>query len=62
MENTPDEDALLNGKQRLTYRELNLHANRYAHYLVSLGVGAGSLVGVCLGRSADLVAGVVGIG
>ena len=61
VEKTPDEDALLNGTQRLTYRELNRHANRYAHYLVSRGVGPGSLVGVCLDRSADLVAGILGI-
>ncbi|MDO3679095.1 non-ribosomal peptide synthetase [Paenibacillus ehimensis] len=52
---TPDRIAVIAGEQRLTYRELNAGANRLAHRLKSLGVGADTLVGVCLGRSPELV-------
>ena len=38
-----------------TFGELNRRANRLARHLVSLGVGAGTLVGVRLERSLDMV-------
>ena len=40
VERTPDAAAVIFGKQRLTYRELNTRANKLAHYLQSLGVVA----------------------
>ncbi len=45
----------------VSYRELNRRANRLAHRLRALGVGAGSRVGLCLDRSLELVVGVLGI-
>src|SRR6185295_17184550 len=45
----------------LTYGELNARANRLAHRLRHLGVGPEVRVGLCVGRSLDLVVGVLGI-
>ncbi|CDR18215.1 type I polyketide synthase [Streptomyces iranensis] len=47
--------ALVCADTSLTYAGLNARANRLAHALTARGVGRGDLVGVALGRSADLV-------
>ena len=47
--------------QLVTYRELNAHANQLAHWLREQGVGPEVPVGVCLGRSIDMVVAVLGI-
>ena len=52
---TPENTALIAGRQQLSYSELNARANRLAHHLQSLGVGPETLVGVFMDRSADLV-------
>ena len=39
----------------LTYGELNARANRLARYLISLGAGPEVAVGVCLGRSPEVI-------
>ncbi|HEX8556986.1 MAG TPA: amino acid adenylation domain-containing protein [Pyrinomonadaceae bacterium] len=58
---TPNAVALVSGDESVTYRELNERANRLARALRRRGVGAESLVGVCLGRGADLVAALLGV-
>ncbi len=60
-EATPDAIALVAGKERLSYRELNRRANQLAHYLKTLGVGPEILVGCCIDRSPEMVVGLLGI-
>ncbi|NRD67016.1 amino acid adenylation domain-containing protein, partial [Corallococcus exiguus] len=58
---TPNAVAVVSGKQRLTYRELEAKANQLAHRLRKLGVGPESRVGLCVERTADVVVGTLGI-
>jgi amino acid adenylation domain-containing protein len=58
---TPDATALVCGDERLTYAELNARANRLARRLHRLGVGPESRVGVLMGRSAWMIAGLLGV-
>jgi amino acid adenylation domain-containing protein len=51
----PQALAVRAGAECLTYQSLNQRANQLAHYLRGLGVGAGTVVGLCLERSLDLV-------
>jgi len=57
---TPSAEALICGSKRLTYRELCERARQVAQNLQALGVGNQSLVGICLERSEDMVAGILG--
>ena len=52
---TPDAIALETASQCLTYESLNQRSNQCAHYLRSLGVGPGSLVGIFMNRSEHLI-------
>lgn len=61
VEQFPDAIALVYEKQQMTYGELNRQANQLAHYLRSLGVGAETLVGICVERSLYTVIGILGI-
>lgn len=58
---TPDAVALIFGDTRLTYRELNLRANRMSRHLQTLGVGPEVMVAVCLERSVEMVVAILGI-
>jgi D-alanine--poly(phosphoribitol) ligase subunit 1 len=57
----PHRPALTCGNERRTYGELNAQANQLAHHLATLGLGRGSLVGVCLDRSPELMVCILGI-
>ncbi len=59
VERTPDAAAVCFGAKTLSYRELNYQANAIANHLRILGVGADSVVGICLDRSFDMVASVL---
>jgi len=52
----PDAVALVDGDREVTYRRLDEWSDRLAHGLRAAGAGDGTLVGVCLERSAQLVA------
>jgi amino acid adenylation domain-containing protein len=55
VERTPASPAVSHGQVRLTYAELNERANRVANCLINRGISRGSLVGICLERSTDLL-------
>ncbi len=55
VERTPEAAAVAFEGQVLSYRELEERANRLANHLGGLGVGAESLVAVCMERSLELV-------
>ncbi|HEY7474009.1 MAG TPA: amino acid adenylation domain-containing protein [Vicinamibacterales bacterium] len=61
VERTPDADAAVDGATRVSYRELNIRANRLAHYLRTRGAAPETVVGLSLGRSVDLVIALLGI-
>ncbi|MBW8875033.1 MAG: non-ribosomal peptide synthase/polyketide synthase [Acidobacteria bacterium] len=52
---SPEALAAVFAGRRLSYRELNATANRWAHGLRRRGVGPESLVGICVERSLDMV-------
>ena len=60
-ERTPQAIAAVFGKHSLTYGELNTHANQLAHYLQTLGVGADTLVAICIERSLEMLVGLLAI-
>ncbi len=61
VERTPEAIALEFEGIEITYRDLNQRANQLAHYLVSLGIGAEKLVGICVERSIEMVVGLLAI-
>ena len=58
---TPDAVAVRLGSAALTYRQLNQRANRLAHKLLELGVGAEVGVGIACERSLEMVIGLLGV-
>ncbi|WP_166144129.1 non-ribosomal peptide synthetase [Methylosinus sp. RM1] len=58
---TPDAVAVAFEDAYFTYDELNARANRLAHRLIGLGVGAETVVGICVERSLEMVVGLLGV-
>lgn len=52
---TPQETAVIFEGKALTYSELNRQSNRLACYLQKAGIGPGSLVGICVDRSIEML-------
>jgi amino acid adenylation domain-containing protein/thioester reductase-like protein len=51
----PDATAVIAGRTRVSYRELDSSANRLAHYLGEVGAGPEVMIGVYLERGVDLI-------
>jgi amino acid adenylation domain-containing protein len=58
---TPEAVAVVHGEQELSYRELNVRANRLAHYLRGLGVKPDERVGICVERGLEMIVGLLGV-
>ncbi|AMS12797.1 non-ribosomal peptide synthetase [Pseudomonas chlororaphis] len=58
---TPDAFALLQGEQRLTYRQLNQHANQLAWHLLAQGVQPDDRVAICVRRGPQMLIGLLAI-
>jgi len=57
----PDATALIYQDRRISYGELDLFANRFAHRLQALGIGPEVLVALCVERSIEMVIAMLGI-
>ena len=57
----PNRVAVQHGGKHLSYAELETRANRLAHTLRGRGIHQGSLVGIALARSIDMLAAVLGV-
>ncbi len=58
---SPGHPAVQFRRHSLGYAQLNARANRLAHHLRGLGIGADSLVGLCVERSLDMIVGMLAI-
>lgn len=58
---TPDAVAVVTGGEALSYRELDLRANRLARRLVCLGAGPDRIVGLFIERSLDMMVALLAI-
>jgi amino acid adenylation domain-containing protein len=61
VERTPEQTAVVGGERSWSYRELNERANQIAAHLQQLGVKAEERVGICVNRSLDMTAAVLGV-
>lgn len=57
----PDATAILWQDQAISYGELNARANQVAHHLTALGAGVGTRVGLCIGRTPEMLIGMLGV-
>ena len=57
----PDATAVVCDDASLSYHELDMRSNQIAHRLRRLGVGPEVPVGICMSRSVEMVAGLLGI-
>ncbi|HEU5470743.1 MAG TPA: amino acid adenylation domain-containing protein [Actinophytocola sp.] len=57
----PDAPALVAGTGTVTYRELDVRANRLAHGLIARGAGPDTRVGVCAPRGIDAIVAMLGV-
>lgn len=61
VDRSPEAPAAFFGVERISYRELDRRANRFARYLRRVGVRPEEGVGLCLHRSFEMLAAVLGV-
>jgi amino acid adenylation domain-containing protein/non-ribosomal peptide synthase protein (TIGR01720 family) len=61
VESGPGRIAVVCEQEELSYEELNWKANQLGRYLRKQGVGAETLVGICVERSLEMIVGLMGI-
>jgi len=61
VELNPNAVAIVFENRSYTYAEINIAANRIAHYLCNIGAGVESIIGICAHRSTELIVGLLGI-
>jgi len=57
----PNQTAIIWQQQRISYAELNRHANQLAHYLIAHAITPETMVGICMERSIHMVISMLGI-
>ena len=60
-EKHPQRTAVVFEDQQLTYSQLNARVNKLAHYLLSLPIQKGEIIGLCLPRSMDMLIAALGV-
>jgi non-ribosomal peptide synthetase component F len=60
-ERTPERVAVIAGQQQWTYGELDERAEQIAGRLQQLGVGVEERVGICVERSLEMIAAILGV-
>ena len=58
---TPEAPAVELCGERLSYRELNARANQLAHYLIARGARPGTMIGISVERSFEMVVAVLAV-
>lgn len=61
VEKTPDNIAVVFEDKKLTYKDLNKKSNSLAHYLHSNGIEKGSVVGIMMNRSLEMIISILAI-
>jgi amino acid adenylation domain-containing protein len=57
----PHKKAVTSGSVSMTYEELNKRSNQLAWHIISKNVAPGSVIGICIERSCEMVVSVLGI-
>ncbi|WP_343693610.1 amino acid adenylation domain-containing protein [Chitinophaga sp.] len=57
----PDHPAVIDGDRIITYNELYERGNQLAHYLLSQGVEREDKIGICMGRSLEMIVSIIGV-
>ncbi|MGW7439114.1 amino acid adenylation domain-containing protein [Streptomyces sp. NPDC054849] len=57
----PEAVAVVDEHRTLTYRQVAERSSQLAHHLIERGLGPEQVVGISLGRSADMVVGLLGV-